>query len=105
MSIQVAVCTAAQLFSSELWGKGNESKTSVFTNKKNFIYGRLVIPEYQRPYRWSSQQIKPLLEDIRNHNNRSKDNENNKQNRKNREHHQQGLQVRLQVHNRRPYKV
>ncbi|WP_249674567.1 DUF262 domain-containing protein [Pseudomonas abieticivorans] len=29
------------------------------------IFGRLHLPEYQRPYRWSEEQLKRLLDDLR----------------------------------------
>lgn len=31
----------------------------------NFIFGRLQLPEYQRPYRWGEEQLGRLLDDLR----------------------------------------
>ncbi|WP_289097231.1 DUF262 domain-containing protein [uncultured Pseudoalteromonas sp.] len=53
MSVEVASCTIAQLFS----GK------SIISSSKAEIAGELAIPEYQRPYRWGEIQIKKLLSD------------------------------------------
>ena len=53
MSVEVASCTLAQLFS----GK------SIISSSKAEIAGELAIPEYQRPYRWGEIQIKKLLSD------------------------------------------
>lgn len=53
MSVEVASCTLAQLF----------SKQSIVSANNTEIHGELAIPEYQRPYRWSEVQIKKLLSD------------------------------------------
>lgn len=53
MSVEVASCTLAQLF----------SKQSIVSANNTKIYGELAIPEYQRPYRWGEVQIKKLLSD------------------------------------------
>ena len=53
MSVEVASCTLAQLF----------SKQSIVSADNTKIYGELAIPEYQRPYRWGEVQIKKLLSD------------------------------------------
>ena len=53
MSVEVASCTLAELFS----GK------SIISYSKAEIAGELAIPEYQRPYRWGEIQIKKLLSD------------------------------------------
>ncbi|WP_421420103.1 DUF262 domain-containing protein (plasmid) [Pseudoalteromonas lipolytica] len=54
MSVEVASCTLAQLFS------GN----SIISVSKAEIVGELAIPEYQRPYRWTEVQIQRLLQDF-----------------------------------------
>lgn len=53
MSVIVASCTLAQLF----------SKKSIVSANNTEINGELAIPEYQRPYRWGEVQIKKLLSD------------------------------------------
>ncbi|MDC3214422.1 DUF262 domain-containing protein [Pseudoalteromonas distincta] len=53
MSVEVASCTLAQLF----------SKKSIVSANETEIHGELAIPEYQRPYRWGEVQIKKLLSD------------------------------------------
>lgn len=53
MSVEVASCTLAQLFSNE----------SIVSANNTEIHGELAIPEYQRPYRWGEVQIKKLLSD------------------------------------------
>lgn len=53
MSVEVASCTLAQLF----------SKKGIVSANKTEIHGELAIPEYQRPYRWGEVQIKKLLSD------------------------------------------
>lgn len=53
MSVEVASCTLAQLF----------SKQSIVSANETEIVGELAIPEYQRPYRWGEVQIKKLLSD------------------------------------------
>lgn len=53
MSVEVASCTLAQLFSSQRIACANNTE----------IVGELAIPEYQRPYRWGEVQIKKLLSD------------------------------------------
>ena len=53
MSVEVASCTLAQLF----------SKRSVTSANNIEISGELAIPEYQRPYRWGEAQIEKLLSD------------------------------------------
>ena len=54
MTVSVATCSAQQLF------EGHKIQGS---NGKQ-ITGTLVIPEYQRPYCWQSQQIDSLLEGL-----------------------------------------
>lgn len=53
MSVVVASCTLAQLF----------SHGSIISSDGTRINGELAIPEYQRPYRWCEEQIKKLLSD------------------------------------------
>lgn len=56
MTVVVASCTLKQIFDKE---------PIVATDGKNelTITGKLTIPEYQRPYRWTDLQIKRLLQD------------------------------------------
>lgn len=67
LGVQVAVCSAAQLFSPALWGKGATSTDTIYTDQNKPLTGRLRIPEYQRPYRWGAQQIDALLQDLHEH--------------------------------------
>jgi len=53
MSVAVASCTLAEIFSQKTIKASDDSQIS----------GALTIPEYQRPYRWSEVQIKKLLND------------------------------------------
>jgi len=53
-TIEVASCTVTELFSEKI---------------TDFISGTLQIPEYQRPYKWTTKEIKKLLSDIKEHNN------------------------------------
>lgn len=55
MSVEVASCTLAQLF----------SKQSIVSANNTEIHGELAIPEYQRPYRWTEVQIQRLLQDFK----------------------------------------
>ena len=55
MSVVVASCTLAQLF----------SKNSIVASSGISIKGELAIPEYQRPYRWTEVQIQRLLQDFK----------------------------------------
>lgn len=55
MSVEVASCTLAQLF----------SKQSIVSANETEIVGELAIPEYQRPYRWTEVQIQRLLQDFK----------------------------------------
>ncbi len=55
MSVVVASCTLEELF----------SKASITANGDVSISGELVIPEYQRPYRWTEVQIQRLLQDFK----------------------------------------
>ena len=50
-NVRVTTCTAGELL----------------FDGSNKIKGNLVIPEYQRPYRWQIEQIKRLLDDISEH--------------------------------------
>lgn len=59
MDIAVASVTAAQLFA----GKAIQADNSLHSNE-NIIQGQLNLPEYQRPYRWSFNDVKALLNDI-----------------------------------------
>lgn len=54
MRVVAKVCTVDQLFQPKL-------------NISENIKGKLVIPEYQRPYCWQPKQIKKLLDDIKQH--------------------------------------
>jgi uncharacterized protein with ParB-like and HNH nuclease domain len=54
MSVVVASCTLAELF----------SKNSITASNEIRINGELAIPEYQRPYRWTEVQIQRLLQDF-----------------------------------------
>jgi uncharacterized protein with ParB-like and HNH nuclease domain len=55
MSVVVASCTLAELF----------SKNSIVSSNGISIHGELSIPEYQRPYRWTEVQVLRLLQDFK----------------------------------------
>jgi len=59
MDIAVTSVTAEQLFS----GKTIQADNNVASNKVD-IQGQLNLPEYQRPYRWSFNDVKALLSDL-----------------------------------------
>ena len=59
MDIAVTSVTAEQLFS----GKIIQSENN-FSSGKTDIQGQLNLPEYQRPYRWSFNDVKALLRDL-----------------------------------------
>lgn len=65
MTVQVSVCSAAQLFSSFLVSDQSIVGTSIIDSRGNSIKGVLTIPEYQRPYCWQELQLRSLLNDIR----------------------------------------
>lgn len=67
LDVQVAVSSAAQLFSPALWGKETTSTDTIYTDQNKPLTGHLRIPEYQRPYRWGAQQIEALLQDLHEH--------------------------------------
>ncbi|MBM7070664.1 DUF262 domain-containing protein [Shewanella sp. 202IG2-18] len=53
MTVSVASCTLAQLFQND----------NIIDSDGIPISGKLTIPEYQRPYRWTEKQIQRLLSD------------------------------------------
>lgn len=55
MSVSVASCTLEELFSG----------ATIIGSNAHPVEGVLAIPEYQRPYRWQSDQIERLLADYR----------------------------------------
>lgn len=67
MTVQVASCSAAQLFSGALLPEGVKREKRVVDSEGNTVSGALTIPEYQRPYCWRDSQLKSLLKDIRVH--------------------------------------
>ena len=56
-SVWVTTCTANELLFGETVSISSDDGNKI-------IKGELVIPEYQRPYRWQIEQIKRLLDDI-----------------------------------------
>lgn len=68
MPVQVATCSAAQLFSACL----SRDDTVICTSEGSEVTGTLTIPEYQRPYCWQDTQLAGLLADIQSHNQRTK---------------------------------
>src|SRR5690606_262463 len=69
--IQVVTCSAAELFSAALGSPDVAASTSLKCSEGLEIRGRLTIPEYQRPYRWGTQQLESLLTDIQAHKQRT----------------------------------
>lgn len=68
MSVQVATCSATQLFSGDLSAVQAETNACIVDNAGVNIIGKLTIPEYQRPYCWQDSQLNALLQDISAHN-------------------------------------
>lgn len=64
ITVQVAVCSAAQLFSELLVSVQSLESSGIVDSNGNFIKGILTIPEYQRPYCWQELQLENLLNDI-----------------------------------------
>lgn len=64
MTVQVATCSAAQLFSECLNPESTLSAGAIVTSSGETLVGKLTIPEYQRPYCWQDMQLDILLEDI-----------------------------------------
>lgn len=67
MPVQVATCSAAQLFSGGLLPDQAVLGVSIITSVDTTIFGELTIPEYQRPYCWQDSQLNALLQDIATH--------------------------------------
>ena len=71
MSVQVATCSAAQLFSECLHPEPSLSANAIITSDNETVAGALTIPEYQRPYCWQDKQLDSLLQDIASHTQRN----------------------------------
>lgn len=71
MSVQVATCSAGQLFSACLSPDAVSDVASIRTSEDRAVAGTLTIPEYQRPYCWQDKQLDGLLRDIQSHNQRA----------------------------------
>lgn len=67
MTVQVATCSAAQLFSGGLLAGHALATDGVVSSSGSLIGGELRIPEYQRPYCWQDKQLDDLLADIQSH--------------------------------------
>lgn len=67
MSVQVATCSAAQLFSGCLLPDHSLASDAIVTSDGATVTGELTIPEYQRPYCWQDKQLHGLLLDIESH--------------------------------------
>ncbi|OJA06608.1 DUF262 domain-containing protein [Halomonas sp. QHL1] len=67
MTVQVATCSAAQLFSGYLLGDQVTGDARILSSDGTAIVGELTIPEYQRPYCWQDTQLSVLLQDITEH--------------------------------------
>ncbi len=67
MTVQVATCSAAQLFSGCLLPGHFPVLDAIFTSEGATVTGALTIPEYQRPYCWQDKQLHGLLLDIKSH--------------------------------------
>ncbi|MEQ3622336.1 MAG: DUF262 domain-containing protein [Marinobacter sp.] len=72
MTVQVASCSAAQLFSECLHPEPSSSANAIVTSDNETVAGALTIPEYQRPYCWQDKQLQGLLQDIESHASRQK---------------------------------
>lgn len=71
MTVQVATCSAAQLFSECLHPEPSSSANAIVTSDNETVAGALTIPEYQRPYCWQDKQLDGLLQDIESHTQRN----------------------------------
>ena len=71
MTVQVATCSAAQLFSECLHPEPSSSTSAIVTSDDVTVTGALTIPEYQRPYCWQDKQLDGLLQDIESHTQRN----------------------------------
>lgn len=71
MTVQVATCSAAQLFSECLHPESSSSANAIVTSDNETVAGALTIPEYQRPYCWQDKQLDGLLQDIESHTRRN----------------------------------
>lgn len=67
MTVQVATCTAAQLFSGQLLEDREVGGSCIISSEGEAVLGELTIPEYQRPYRWQDAQLQALLDAIAEH--------------------------------------
>lgn len=67
MTVQVATCSAAQLFSGCLLPGHFPVTDAIVTSVGHKVVGELTIPEYQRPYCWQDKQLKGLLDDMDSH--------------------------------------
>ena len=67
MTVQVAMCSAAQIFSGCLLSGHNQVSDAIVTSDGATVAGELTIPEYQRPYCWQDTQLHGLLLDIEFH--------------------------------------
>lgn len=67
MTVQVATCSAAQLFSGCLFPGHSLASDAIVTSDGATVTGELTIPEYQRPYCWQDKQLRGLLLDIESH--------------------------------------
>jgi len=67
MTVQVATCSAAQLFSGCLLPGHSPASDAIDPSDGATVTGELTIPEYQRPYCWQDTQLHGLLRDIESH--------------------------------------
>lgn len=67
MTVKVATCSAAQLFSGCLLPGHSPASDAIVTSDGATVSGELTIPEYQRPYCWQDKQLHGLLLDIESH--------------------------------------
>lgn len=67
MQVQVATCSAAQLFSGDVLSDCAIPESGILSSSGVAIPGELTIPEYQRPYCWQDAQLESLLQDIQEH--------------------------------------
>lgn len=73
MTVQVATCSGAQLFSECLHPESSSRANPIVTSDNETLKGALTIPEYQRPYCWQDKQLDGLLQDIESHTQRNAD--------------------------------
>lgn len=67
MTVQVATCSAAQIFAGCLLPGDSPASDAIVTSDGATLTGELTSPECQRPYCWQNKRLHGLLLDIKSH--------------------------------------